>query len=113
MGTNYYAVRTRPTVEKPIHIGKASIGWKFNFESHNDVYNEPPVIWNTYNQVIRWLHDHVELNKEYVILDEYDDVVSLEEFKAIVDEKQSEENPDNFVYSRNVDGYRFTDGEFS
>ena len=88
MGTNYYAVRTRPTVERPIHIGKASIGWKFNFEAHNDVYNEPPVVWNTYNQVIRWLHDHVVLNKEYVILDEYDDVVSFDVFKEIVEEKQ-------------------------
>lgn len=112
MSTNYYAVRTRPTIEEPIHIGKSSGGWKFLFEAHNDRYNTPPVVWNTYKQVMLWLHNHVEVSKEYVILDEYDDIVSLDEFKAIVNRKQNENNPDDFTYARNVDGYRFMDGEF-
>lgn len=59
-----------------------------------------------------WLHNYVEVSKEYVILDEYDDIVSLDEFKALVDRKQNENNPDDFTYARNVDGYRFMDKEF-
>ena len=31
MGTNYYAVKNKPTVSSPIHIGKSSMGWKFCF----------------------------------------------------------------------------------
>lgn len=112
MSTNYYAVRTRPTIEEPIHIGKSSGGWKFLFETHNDQYNTPPVVWNTYKQVMLWLHNYVEVSKEYVILDEYDDIVSLDEFKALVNRKQNENNPDDFTYARNVDGYRFMDEEF-
>lgn len=112
MSTNYYAVRARPTIEKPIHIGKSSGGWKFLFEAHNDTYNTPPVVWNTYKQVMTWLHNYVEVSKEYVILDEYDDTISLDEFKALVDRKQNENNPDDFTYARNVDGYRFMDEYF-
>ena len=54
MGTNYYAVRTRPTTDEPIHIGKASLGWKFLFQAMDEKYNEPPVVWNTYDQVYEW-----------------------------------------------------------
>lgn len=100
-------------IEKQAAIDEVKEWYDLYFEAHNDVYNEPPVVWNTYNQVMRWLHVHVVVNKEYVILDEYDDVVSFDNFKEIVEEKQKEENPDIFSYSRNVDGYRFTDGEFS
>lgn len=48
MGTNYYAIKAKPTIQKPIHIGKYSGGRKFLFAAHNDQWNEPPVIWNTY-----------------------------------------------------------------
>ena len=107
MGTNYYAVRTRPTIERPIHIGKSSGGWKFNFQTHND-----EVTWNTYNQVIDWLTKHTVEKEEYVILDEYDEKIDLADFIEMVRIKQKESHPDDFTYSRNVDGYRFTDEEF-
>ena len=48
-----------------------------------------------------------------VILDEEDIEVPLEEFLEIVESKQNTENPKNFQYSKNVDGYRFNDGDFS
>lgn len=112
MGTNYYAVRNRPTVDGPIHIGKSSIGWKFNFQSHNDTWNEPPIVWNTYDQVYEWLYKNTVESDKYVIINEYDEIVSFEDFIALVERKQSENNPDNFRYSRNVNGYRFTDSEF-
>ena len=35
MGTNYYAVKKRPTIREPLHIGKSSAGWKFLFQEVN------------------------------------------------------------------------------
>ena len=118
MGTNYYAVRNRPTVEPPIHIGKSSAGWLFNFQSQNERYGEPIIIWNTYEQVKGWLRKHVVLDKDFVIMNEYDEIVSFDDFFEMVDEKQKNEqalkNKDNFSYhTRNVNGYRFTDEDFS
>lgn len=114
MGTNYYAVRNRPTTDSPIHIGKCSIGWMFGFQTQNETWNEPPVVWNTYNQVVDWLRKHTVDSKDYVIIDECDEIISLDDFVEMVQEKQAadKDNPDNFTYSRNVDGYRFTDGDF-
>lgn len=117
MGTNYYAVKSRPSVQVPIHIGKSSIGWLFNFQSQNEKYTEPPVVWNTYNQVKDWLKKYTVDSKEYVIMNEYDEIVSYEDFINLVDEKQKDpknlSNKDNFTYARNVDGYRFYDGDFT
>lgn len=114
MGTNYYAVRNRPTVDRPIHIGKSSAGWMFDFQTQNDPYNDPPVVWNTFNQVRLWLRTHTGPDKEYVIMDEYDRIISLDDFLDLVESKQKEDadNPRNFKHSRNVDGYRFTDEDF-
>lgn len=112
MGTNYYAVKLKPSVQRAIHIGKSSGGWKFLFERHDDAWNDPPVVWNTYNQVVKWLERYVDEAKEYVILDEYDEQITLEDFKKRVTEKQKENNPEDFLYADNVDGYRFIDGEF-
>ena len=112
MGTNYYAVRNRPTTQEPIHIGKSSYGWKFCFQAHNETYEEPPVVWNTYDQVYEWLYKHTVESEEFVIMDEYERIVSFNEFVAMVEKKQNENNPDDFTYSRNVNGFRFADGEF-
>ena len=38
---------------------------------------------------------------------------SIDEFLALVESKQKENNPDDFTYSDNIDGYRFESGEFS
>lgn len=113
MGTNYYAVKNRPTTCDPIHIGKSSIGWKFHFQLQNEPYNEPPVIWNTYDQVYEWLYKNTVENDKYVIMDEYDSIISFDEFIQEVEEKQKENNPDDFSWPcRNVNGYRFSDGDF-
>ena len=112
MGTNYYAVRTRPTTDEPIHIGKTSIGWKFLFQAMDEKYNEPPVVWNTYDQVYEWLYKHTVESNDYVIIDEYDETISFDDFIKLVEEKQNESNKDDFTYARNVNGYRFTDGWF-
>lgn len=116
MGTNYYAVRNRPTTREPLHIGKSSAGWLFVFHQINDTWDDPPVIWNTYNQVKEWLKKYTVDSDEYVILDEYDKIISFDEFFRMVDSKQNDEqcknNKENFDYCLNVDGYRFDNREF-
>ena len=113
MGTNYYAVRNRPTIEEPIHIGKSSFGWKFLFQTQNNNWNDPPVVWNTYGQVRDWLKKYTVESTEYVIIDEYDKIITYDDFLKLVKNKQDNENPDNFTYCGNVNGYRFKDNEFS
>ena len=104
-------------MDRPIHIGKASIGWMFNFQSQNDPYHTPPVVWNTYEQVTSWLYKHTVLDRDYVIMNEYDEVVNYDELIDLIAWKQNDEgcksNKDNFSYARNVNGYRFTDSDFS
>ena len=118
MGTNYYEVRNRPSQMEPIHIGKSSFGWMFLFQRQNDDWRDVPVEWNTYNQVKDWLKKYTVDDPKYVIIDEYDEIVPFEKFIDLVEWKQNDpdcrKNPDNFSYDvKNVDGYRFTDGDFS
>ena len=117
MGTNFYAVRTRPTVEEPIHIGKMSRGWLFLFNGYNDISHDPPIIWNTYNQVKEWLYHNTVDKKDYVILNEYDEPIKFDDFFEMIDKWQTDEenlnNPDNFKWCKNVDGYRFSYAIFS
>ena len=114
MGTNYYVVKNGPSCQDPIHIGKSSIGWMFNFQRQNEKWNEPPIVWNTFNQVKDWLKKYTVDSTDYVIIDEYDEIISYDDFIEMVELKQERDkaNPDNFSYSDNVDGYRFTDREF-
>ena len=75
------------------------------------------MVWNTFNQIKDWLKKYTVDSKEYVIIDEYDRVISLDEFLEMVNWKQNDPhtsaNPDNFAYDvKNIDGYRFSDGDF-
>ena len=112
MGTNYYAVPKKSTISNALHIGKSSCGWKFLFHEVNkytcEFDNELEI--HTYEQ---WKH-YLENNKEdIVILNEYDEEVSVRSFLRMVNKKQLEENIDNFTYCKNVNGYRFSDSDFS
>lgn len=113
MGTNYYVVKNEPTVYNPIHIGKSSAGWKFLFHSvdacDNYISNEP---LNTFSRWNEFLKEQIS-NGNVVIKNEYDENVSLEEFLKWVEIQQSENNPDDFTCSENIDGYRFANGKFS
>lgn len=112
MGTNYYVVSTKPTVCHPIHIGKSSAGCKFLFhrvDVWDNYFSNDPL--NTFLQWKKFLEEQTA-NGNIVIMNEYDDVVSLNEFLALVERKQKENIPDDFTYSNNIDGYRFVDGEF-
>lgn len=112
MGTNYYAVKTEPTTwesEWRIHIGKSSAGWLFSFYDCEH--------FHTFPQVVEWLTDHVINEKDYVLMNEYNEYVAVPDFLNMVQEKQNDShcksNPDNFKHARNIDGYRFMEGEFS
>ena len=112
MGTNYYAVKKEPTVLSPIHIGKSSMGWKFCFHkvcSFENYINEEPL--NTFPQWKKFLEEQTA-NGNIVIMNEYDELVELNYLLELIESKQSEDNPDNFTWSDNIDGYRFIDGEF-
>ena len=112
MGTNYYAVKKEPTVLSSIHIGKSSMGWKFCFHkvcSFENYINEEPL--NTFPQWKKFLEEQTA-NGNIVIMNEYDEIVELNYLLELIESKQSEDNPDNFTWSDNIDGYRFTDGEF-
>lgn len=109
MGTNYYAVKKKPTIREPLHIGKSSCGWRFLFHEVNK-YNDfdENLEIHTFKQ---W-KDFLENNNEIVILNEYDEEISVKDFLQMVKEKQ--ENKDNFDYNvKNVNGYRFCDRDFS
>jgi len=118
MGTNYYAVRRKPTLEEPIHIGKSSGGWLFLFQTQNETWNEIPAVWNNYKEVKEWLDKYTNgKDKPYIILNEYEKEISYKEFIDLIETKQKDKhclsNPDNFKYNQNVEGYRFASGDFS
>lgn len=109
MGTNYYAVKKEPCLyNREIHLGKSSAGWLFVFNEQDDIH--------TFPQFVKWLKNNVDTG-EYVLFDEYNRQVTKEYLLELIETKQNDprcrDNPDNFRYNcRNVDGYRFTDGDF-
>ena len=112
MGCNYYAVKKKPSIKKePLHIGKSSAGWKFLFQGYQDKemnWNEPPLNINSIEDWKEYLK-----NDELVILDEEDNELSYDDFFKLVEKKQKENNPDDFTYSANINGYRFSYNDFS
>ena len=113
MGTNYYVVPNRPSVVEPIHIGKSSVGWMFLFHDVDELYYDVPIVWHSYEEVKDWLYKYTVEFKSYVIINEYDEIISFDDFIELVEYKQQfKDNPDNFTYCRNVNGYRFDEREF-
>lgn len=110
MGTNYYAVRKEPCLyDREIHLGKSSAGWLFLFHETDEIH--------TFPQFVKWLEDNVDTGN-YVIFDECERQITKEELLKKIERKQKsrrcKNNPDNFKYGfKNVDGYRFSDKDFS
>lgn len=109
MGTNYYAVKRKPCLHgREIHIGKSSGGWLFLFHDNDN--------FHTYPQFKKWLEDNVDTG-EYVLFNEYEEEVTKDELLELIDKKQKDkhclDNPDNFKNAKDIDGYRFTEDEFS
>lgn len=104
MGTNYYAVKKKPRIIKvydEIHLGKSSCGWKFCFQEQEQYHN------------FKEFKGFILNNKEYIIKDEYGRTIKPERLLELIEALQSNENPDNFKYDDNRDGYRFTSEDFS
>jgi len=103
--------------EQKVHIGKSSGGWLFGFQSQHTELDGIPIIWNTYDDIKNWLNEYVEEKQMFIIQDEYGRKISVKCFTRLVDIKQKNktnlDNPNNFTYSRNVNGYRFNDRDFS
>lgn len=122
MGTNYYhetplvnAVTCSccgqplccETCDAPrLHIGKSSAGWTFSFQAHTD----PPI--RSYRE---WLA-HLEAGG--TIRDEYGRVISLDDFKGLVERKReaphhhAREHPDIYTFT-DADGHAFSEREFT
>lgn len=83
MGTNYYAKRnTCATCGRggdPWHIGKSSFGWRFHWNGYGHDDDHPRTVdeWWAY----------LEANPDCII-NEYQDAVTLAEFKAWVDARK-------------------------
>lgn len=103
--------------QQSVHIGKSSMGWLFNFQSQDTEIDGIPLKWHTYTEVKAWLTEYVTNQKKFVIKDEYGKELTVDELFDLIDTKQSDphnlENPDNFTYCSNVNGYRFSSGDFS
>jgi len=100
MGTNYYA----RTVLDNTHIGKASSGWTFSFHATDKI--------KSYKQ---WLKI---LDVDYVkIYNEYGELLSLDEFKAIVKNKEGAEHKHCIECAEDSymddEGHSFTSRSFS
>ena len=116
MGTNYYAVAKKPSVMKPIHIGKSSCGWRFVFHCvpgyFNNISGEP---LDSYSRWIRFLQKYTEDNT-IVVVNEYDEEITLDQFIELVQRKQLENNKEDEedfgCFINEVDGYLFEIGEF-
>ena len=113
MGTNYYAVERKFSLHRNIlHIGKSSCGWKFLFHGYQDYeldWNKPHISINSVEDWKKFLSN----TEEYGILDEYDEEISYDDFFKLVEEKQKENNSDDFRYTANINGYRFSFNDFS
>lgn len=111
MGTNYYLVKNRPSIDSRLHIGKSSIGWRFLF--HKPPIGETDKPLNTFEQWRDYLKETTVDKKTHVIMNEYDEAVSYDWLMELIENKQKEDRPDMFEYCENVNGYRFSDSEFS
>lgn len=115
MGTNYYIKRKKCEscghTPDSIHLGKSSFGWQFSFQYNGGIY------YKNVKEMKEWLSDKK-------ILDEYGMEVSNKDFWTMVDHKQNsnflnhaeksiKEYPHSKHYNFVIDGYSFTDGEFS
>ena len=90
-----------------VHIGKSSLGWLFNFQTQNTELNGVPIKWHSYEEVMAFLEEYVVNKKQFEIVNECDEKVTYKYLKDLIDKKQKDE------YCENVNGYRFSSGDFS
>ena len=99
MGTNYYLHYNnceQCNITDIIHIGKCSCGWKFLFRWYYNIQNI-----EEYKQIMN--------QKGSCIIDEYDRIISYEDFWSMVEQKQNEQPHTEFL---NINGYDFVNADF-
>ena len=98
MGTNFYLETDFcPCCGKPkskIHLGKASMGWKFLFRKSDLIQN-----YNDFCKVI----------ERGVIVDEYDVPISEIEMIGLIQQKQRDKTHDRCC---DIEGYNFLGDDF-
>jgi len=109
MGTNYYAredcCKECGHSNNVVHIGKSSAGWTFSFHALYDI--------KSYREWLMFLNQ-----KNVKIFSEYNDEISLKDFKDLVERKRKEkhnhakEYPDNEHFLDSEEN-SFCGGDFS
>lgn len=121
LSVNYYIRKKKPIEVFPeFHIGKRSCGWKPLFESyHSDMpYGITVDVDRPYIDRVSDIEALVE-SGEWEIVDEYDEVVTYEQFidhmdtDYDVETKRSSHMGIGIGAYRGVDGREYTDEEFS
>lgn len=108
MGTNYYTKLNECKECKrydEVHLGKSSAGWQFSFQYNGGQY------YKNVEEMKEWLSDKN-------ITNEYGEDVHQDDFWEMVKDKQKfhdKDLPDYYPSSHDymIDGYSFTDCEFS
>jgi hypothetical protein len=107
MGTNYYGRLKKPIKRivkdyKEFHIGKSSLGWKFCFQTSE--------YFKDFKEFKEWLDDD-----NYEIYNEYDEKVDKKEFLQMILNKQKDTESQTHYdeYTKNIDGFDFSDNDFS
>lgn len=121
MSVNYYIRKVDPIEVRPeFHIGKRSYGWKPLFETyHSDMpYTYGVDVGRPYIDRVSDIKALVE-SGEWEIIDEYDEVVTYEQFIDHMDtdydvetERKSHMGVGLGAYC-GIDGREYTDEEFS
>lgn len=107
MGTNYYGRLKKPKRKiyldyEEFHIGKSSCGWKFCFQKGKHFKN--------FDEFKKWLDDD-----NFVIFDEYERKVDKKTFLEMIINKQKDKESQSHCdeYTENINGYDFTENDFS
>ena len=114
MGTNYYTRENECNHcgrFDEIHLGKSSMGWQFSFQYNGGQY------YKNVEEMKEW-------TKGKTIKNEYGELVKYDNFWQMVAEKQNDRNSNHAKYCLKeypgsesheyvIDGYSFSDCEFS
>ncbi len=102
MGTNYYYESCKRS--ESLHIGKSSAGWVFIFQAHDE-----PEIMSVSDYLV-----HFE-NNPGKIVNEYQQELTVEEFKQLVQSLQSQPNRprENLQNWSDLEDYHFAKYNFS
>ena len=90
MGTNYYVAKNKceccKRYDEEFHIGKSSSGWAFTFQGYK------------YDGLVSWKF-YKEYLKDKIIMDEYGEQISYDEFVHMVETYKSPKyiNPHNGI----------------